>query len=1275
MAKRKIEIFTEIHSEKEFDIILRENADQLICAEIYSECFGDCIVLDRLFTKIKLDWSDGKMILLKVPCDKIKDFQRFLDQSEPVYIFILNHKVTKVFRGVHSIRFAETVQKELHYYRQELAGVSVERPVYDLDETTPDEIEWVNTRKEENEEELTSIYARRLARQSARKRHRAERMIPYLKNLNFVLFWPHCFHAHPELYERWNVNNIIMVGREEIKVTEETAVDIFYDGDALINEASMYKLLSGPVLAICFRLLDEDKHFVSLVRKILYEEVKPFDEAIPLEEQHPITAFDYYKSYSPTREEVWQQRRELRQLQKEEAIEKRARRLSEMQRLAHQAIEETIEAKRTAKEQLKLHLLKTGNLSALEKLKQEPDDEEVDIVVPEELSEEEEQSSEEEDENEYFPPPGLLIPGFYAPPNDVAKVNGLAILFPKLVAERVAPLSEFLPPHVLVLLDIAKKYQAIDALAKYKSSIIHMGIFKFTSPNKAVHIAYSVKQYEKFDNAHSSENKDFKIAFMLSMKTDLPLLAVMDLNPIHSREAHLDFVFRFKGTLCLTDQSVKKLDSSRRAKESGIMREACLFIFISTITLATCYCPVQNILNTGKCAYKIQCKGNLKGFQLPNECLEAANYLVTVDLTLIEDNEGFDDNFNLETLGSVTTLTLFGDGPQRNLSILHYTNRLQNLNVSRNNIELILGEPFYYLTSLENLDLSFNKLADIDGLFQFEYHPNKLSKLSLSHNVIEEVPGDAFNESTSLTSLDLSYNLITSLTEEPFQNLTNLEILRLNNNRIKDLNGAVNNLQNLKHLYLRGNQIQNIDVESLKIIIHLETFDVSWNQLEQIKPMMFSRHWKHLGRHSVCKIILSENHIASVPNGTAKEISARYARHLTRIGVDVLTELDLSNNEITDVEYDAFQALVKLISLNLAKNKIINFYVNPDDLAYVKHLNLSGNYITHLYFSSFSSMNNLINLDISHNKLDYIPNHTFTNNNNLKYVNMTHNDLKKVNSLNINMFHPTGGMLDLSHNDLTQIKIPYGEGLRLFELKLHSNDISDLALVDLIHENELSFLDLSNNKISLLHGSSLRLPVNLVYLDLSCNIISKISPSAFYRLGHLRTLKLSHNKLHTIEYGAFRGLIALYNLDISFNNIDYLDAKTLMDLKSLKVLTLKNNGMNYLKYEAWYSHGNDLKVIIDHNNFTCDWLAEALANYNNGFSKMRPTVLEPTVLGHSIEGIPCQPSEVGEQRLSELADDRLLITVQKILEAVKEQTTYLRKFLRHTIADNLDNNF
>ncbi|XP_060805713.1 uncharacterized protein LOC106139731 [Amyelois transitella] len=529
MAKRKIEIFVEIQNERDFHHILDSNDDKLICAEIYCSYFGSCTCLDRLFTTIKLDWCNSKMILLKVPCDEIECLQRFRGHSEPVYMFISRKKATKVFRGVDSIRLAQVAREQIRHLNNEVAGAGPERPFYELDEATPDEHEWITTVALEEKREELSLQSRRFNRQAQRKRHRAELMVPHLPHLNFVVFWPHAHNAHPQLYERWAENNIYMVAREAIELTKEKAEDILYAGDAPINEASMYCLLSGSVLTLCFRLLDEDKHFVSLVRKILYEDRLPFGE-----DGRERTAFEHFMSYSKTKGEILQSRREEREKKKQEEIEKRKRRLSEMQRMARQARLEAVEAKRADRERQKIELLKSGKLDELNKLKDEPenyDDVELSIPIPEELPEELDEQSSEEDEDEYFPPPGLVIPGFYAPPNDIAKVNGLAILFPKLVSECVTPQPEYLPPHILVMLDISKRYVAIQALRRHRKLIIHMGIFRATTPYKAVHIAYSVKQFDATDSF--TETDKLKIAFMISLEVDLAILELMDLNPTH----------------------------------------------------------------------------------------------------------------------------------------------------------------------------------------------------------------------------------------------------------------------------------------------------------------------------------------------------------------------------------------------------------------------------------------------------------------------------------------------------------------------------------------------------------------------------------------------------------------------------------------------------------------------------------------------------------------------------------------------------------------------
>lgn len=594
---------------------------------------------------------------------------------------------------------------------------------------------------------------------------------------------------------------------------------------------------------------------------------------------------------------------------------------------------------------------------------------------------------------------------------------------------------------------------------------------------------------------------------------------------------------------------------------------------------------------------------------------------------------------------------------------------LHSLSMIGDNIRTIDGKPFYNLSRLEIIDLSHNRLNDIEELFQFESSPNRMKRLSLAYNEIDYIPGDAFVELTSLRELDLSYNLISDLTEEPFANLSILSTLKLNNNRIKDLNGAVNSLDNLKHLFLSGNKIRHIDVPSLKIIYELETFDISNNQLESIKPVVFSRHWNHFVRNSICVIKLSGNQITSIPNATSREILERYTRSQTSkfAPVDVLTELDLSSNMISNIQFDAFQSVVRLSNLDLSQNKLIDFIINPRDLEHVKYLNLSYNFLQNLHFESFLYMSNLQNLDLSYNNLDDIPDQTFLSTYNLKHVNMTYNEIKALKNLGIKFFHPEGGVLDLSNNGLFKINIPAGDGLHLNILLLNSNNISDASLIDLYYQNELKSLDMSNNSIQALDENSLRLPLVLSVLDLSNNCIEKISPASFHRVSHLKTLRLGHNKINNVEYGAFQGLSSLMYLDLSFNNINFLDSKVLMDLKSLAILSLRFNDLYMLEYKSWLGHKFNLKVYMEGNRFSCDWLGKALSDFNNGYSKMRPSVLIESVTGHSLEGIPCE-SEIGElakmpQEAAVMADERLLVLTQKILEAVRDQNSFMRRYL------------
>ncbi|CAK1553076.1 unnamed protein product [Leptosia nina] len=698
------------------------------------------------------------------------------------------------------------------------------------------------------------------------------------------------------------------------------------------------------------------------------------------------------------------------------------------------------------------------------------------------------------------------------------------------------------------------------------------------------------------------------------------------------------------------------------------MNPGALVLFLVMAPSVLCECPLNKIHNLGTCVYNLHCFHNVTSKGLLRECLGSTNHAVIVDVTLVDATDRFDTSSDVEFLSLITTLKVSGNWPETNLTFLENMYRLKSLNLAENNIKIINDSPFRHLNRLEDLNLSKNQLFDIEELFQFDSYPNTVRKLCLAHNYIEEIPGDTFSELTNLVHLDLSYNYITELSEEPFSNLTNLATLKLNHNRIQNLNGAMNNLLNLKHLHLAHNNIKNIEEESIKIISHLETLDISKNQLENLKPILFSRHWIHFGDHSICKIILSDNHIAYVPNATViteqKSRQIRNSFRPTKI-IDVFTELDLSHNSITHIEYNAFQSIVQLTSLDISNNRLITFDVNTTDLRFVKYLNLSKNFLQTLQYSSFASMINLQNLDLSFNKMDFIPDQSLMNNYRLKLMNMTFNEILEIRRLRIT-FDREGGVLDLSNNGITNLNLPPGDAYGLTFLRLRSNNITKPSLIKLNHQPNLAQLDMSKNLIEELDSESLQLPVVLGILDLTHNLIQKIGPSSFHRVSHLKTLRLSYNKITSIEYGAFEGLSSLVNLDLAFNNISHLDSKTLMDLKQLSVLSLRSNDLLYLDHSSWFAHKQVLRVYLDDNSFSCDWLALALSDYNNGYSKMCPTVLNTNINGHSIEGIPCK-QEVGaimdSQQNYNIADERLLVTNQKILEAVQEQTSFLRKYM------------
>lgn len=235
-------------------------------------------------------------------------------------------------------------------------------------------------------------------------------------------------------------------------------------------------------------------------------------------------------------------------------------------------------------------------------------------------------------------------------------------------------------------------------------------------------------------------------------------------------------------------------------------------------------------------------------------------------------------------------------------------------------------------------------------------------------------------------------------------------------------------------------------------------------------------------------------------------------------GGEPLTKLLLADNHLSTIPERLASTFPNLISLDLHGNKLVLLPDNTEQWVNLTSLNLSRNGFT-LIPSSLSQLS-LVELFLSHNQITSF----------FKTPGTTH-------------FFSELGLLDLSHNKLTEL----------------SSDINQLQ--------KLRKLNLGYNQISSLHESFLGWPL-LEELDLSNNRLTQVPffPSDVKEFGSAKfpkliTLNLQNNKLSSIDFKPESKLSELKQLMLS-NNLLNSTGQVLHNLPQLIVLTLSGNRIN-----------------------------------------------------------------------------------------------------------------
>lgn len=296
--------------------------------------------------------------------------------------------------------------------------------------------------------------------------------------------------------------------------------------------------------------------------------------------------------------------------------------------------------------------------------------------------------------------------------------------------------------------------------------------------------------------------------------------------------------------------------------------------------------------------------------------------------------------------------------------------KLRTLILNNNKISKL---DFYLPSSLEVLNLAANNISEENlNVTVFKTLKN-VHTLALSRNTkISTVEAMTFKE-TSLRILNMSYVNLENIEElgSPY-----LEILDLSNNNICKLDKALKGLKKLKKLDLRSNYIDFLLSNTFVDTKDLIELDLSNNNLQNVNSLALPVNPEFL------KYLIS----------AVKDISYH------SIFPSTLQYLNISNNPMIFVGKNTFENMENLLHLDITN--INNTFVYFDKqclkpLRKLKTLNMAFNGISTL--EEIFLPDALENLDLGFNEISAISNNTFNRFINLKFLNISNNNIETIN--------------------------------------------------------------------------------------------------------------------------------------------------------------------------------------------------------------------------------------------------------------------------------------
>ncbi|KAH8300145.1 hypothetical protein KR044_010517, partial [Drosophila immigrans] len=322
------------------------------------------------------------------------------------------------------------------------------------------------------------------------------------------------------------------------------------------------------------------------------------------------------------------------------------------------------------------------------------------------------------------------------------------------------------------------------------------------------------------------------------------------------------------------------------------------------------------------------------------------------------------------------------------------------------------------------------------------------------------------------------------------------------------------------------------------------------------------------------------------------------------LGLDELYAVNMTDVGLAVFNPDTFAHNKKLRMLTISGNDLsavssLHYLLKSPT---IEELDLSRNNLMELNPTAFSKLTSIVYINLSQNNLQKIPEKLFETVQTIEELDLSYNSLKELPA---NIFNGTSlSILHLKYNTFT--------GDLHFGIKdLQQVDLSFNSIVHVHHSMfdkmpGLTNLNLKGNGITKIQPDSFLTLKSLRHIDLSMNELDQVSSMLFFKNSELDVIRLNDNprlsQLPTDGFLSYNGFFTVYYLDLSNCAVGALGHKTFSTMPHLTSLKLAWNNINNLPHDTFASL---TKLIdLDLSNNLIVKLDELVFKENNEMTKL-----------------------------------------------------------------------